>query len=213
MSSRSRQHGGRPTREDSEQLADTILQAGTALLLRDGYAATSMEAVAAAAAVSKRTLYTRFPHKAALLQAAVARLIARWLPAFDAALQQAGTLEEALLQAARLMLATAVQPDALALYRLVVAEAQRFPELGRALYEAGSGAGVARVAGWLERSGVADPLWAAAQFQTLVVSGPQRRALGLAASGEGSTTIGEAEQDAWCRRVVALFLYGVAQPP
>jgi AcrR family transcriptional regulator len=201
-----RPHAGRPTRDASVRLADTILAAATSLLLREGFAGTSMEAVAAAAGVSKRTLYARFPHKAALLQAAVSGLIARWLPRFDSAMQQATTLEEALLQAARVMLATALVPEALALYHLVIADGGHLPELGRLLHEAGAGAGIARIASWLERGGVADPLWAAEQFQTLVVSTPQRRAL---ACRDGAV-MSEAEQEAWCRRVVALFLHGVA---
>jgi AcrR family transcriptional regulator len=39
-----------------------------------------LEAVVAAAGVSKRTLYARFSGKAALLEVVVARLVAQWLP-------------------------------------------------------------------------------------------------------------------------------------
>jgi TetR/AcrR family transcriptional regulator, mexJK operon transcriptional repressor len=67
---------GRPSLSTAAQLGDTILSAATNLFLRDGYAAMSMEAVAKAAGVSKRTLYARFADKAVLLQHAVARLIA-----------------------------------------------------------------------------------------------------------------------------------------
>jgi len=154
--------------------------------------------------VSKRTLYTRFSGKAALLQVVVARLVARWLPPFDAGLDQAGGLEAALLAAARVMLATALVPEALALHRLVIAEIGRFPELAQVMQDAGTGTGVARLAGVLARAGIADPVWAAEQFMALVLSGPQRRALGLGPAFDS------AAQEAWAARAVGLFLRGAA---
>jgi TetR/AcrR family transcriptional regulator, mexJK operon transcriptional repressor len=194
--------GGRPSRAVSAGLADVILGAAITLFLRDGYSATSMEAVAAASAVSKRTLYARFPDKAALLQAAVTKLIADWMPGFEAALEHAESLEDALLRAARQILVAALAPEALALYRLVIAEAERFPELGRVLQQAGAGGAIARIAALLRPAGIADPIWAAEQFQRLVLTGPQHRALGL------GTPFSAAEVESWAQRSVALFLRG-----
>ena len=135
----------------------------------------------------------------------VARLLARWLPPFDAGLLQVGGLEQALLGAARVMLSTALGLEALALHRLVVGEIGRFPELARVLRDAGTGIGVQRLAGVLERAGIADPLWAAEQFMVLVLSVPQRRALGL------GPPLDAAALEAWAARAVRLFLRG-AQP-
>src|SRR5579871_4959390 len=80
---------GRPTRDAAATLGPRILDAATSLFLRDGYAATSMESIAAAAGVSKRTLYKRFPEKPALLRAAIAALIEKWLPGLDGSLEDA----------------------------------------------------------------------------------------------------------------------------
>jgi AcrR family transcriptional regulator len=171
--------------------------------LRDGYGAASLEAVASVAGVSKRTLYARFAGKAALFQVVVARLVARWLPAFDAGLGQAHGLEATLLAAARVMLATALAPEALALHRLIIAEIGRFPELAVVMREAGAGVGHERLAAALGQAGVADPVWAAEQFVTLVLAGPQRRGLGL-----GPALDATAQQD-WAARSVALFLRGI----
>jgi TetR/AcrR family transcriptional repressor of mexJK operon len=193
---------GRPSREVSASLGGVILDAATTLFLRDGYVATSMEAVAAAAGVSKRTLYARFADKSLVLRDCVARLVDGWLPAFDAASAPAATLDETLLSAGRQMLETALAPEALALYRLLVTQAGRLPDLPRLLREAGTNAGVARVAERLAAFGVADPGWAAAQFQTLVLSGPQHRALGF------GPPLDAAGREDWVRRSVALFLYG-----
>lgn len=193
---------GRPSREVSASLGGVILDAATALFLRDGYVATSMEAVAAAAGVSKRTLYARFADKSVLLRDCVARLVDGWLPAFDAASAPAATLEETLRSAGRQMLETALAPEALALYRLLVAQAGRLPDLPRLLREAGTQAGVARVAERLAGFGVADPGWAAAQFQTLILTGPQHRALGF------GPPLDDSEREDWVRRSVGLFLGG-----
>jgi AcrR family transcriptional regulator len=192
--------GGRPTKQDAPLLTERIIDAATEIFLRDGYGASSLEAVASAAGVSKRTLYARFAGKAALFQVVVSRLVARWLPAFDAGMGQAQGLEQTLLAAARIMLATALMPEALALHRLIVAEIGRFPELGHVLHEA---VGQERLAGLLRRAGVADPVWAADQFMTLVLAVPQRRALGL------GMALDEAAREAWAARSVALFLRGV----
>ncbi|HEY2132633.1 MAG TPA: TetR/AcrR family transcriptional regulator [Acetobacteraceae bacterium] len=194
--------GGRPSRAVSAGLADIILDAATHLFLQEGFGATSMEAVAAVSGVSKRTLYARFPDKAALLQAAVARLITAWRPEFDAALDRASSVEEALLSAARQMLAAALQPDALLLYRLIVAESGRFPDLGRVLQEAGAGDAIGRIAAILRGADCPDPIWAAGQFQRLVLTGPQHRALGV------GPPLSPEDLDVWAARSVALFLRG-----
>ncbi len=161
-----------------------------------------MEAVAVVAGVSKRTLYARFPGKAALLRAVVARLIERWLPPFDAGLADVDSLEPALLHAARQILATALAPQALALHRLVIAETGRFPELAQVLHEAGAGTGLDRIAELLNRAGVTDPVWVAEQFFHLVLTGPQRRALGLGPMPDGAAL------ERWARQSVRLFLNG-----
>ena len=179
-----------------------MLDAATDLFLRDGYGATSLEAVAAAAGVSKRTLYARFSGKAALLQVVVSRLVTTWLPAFDAEIGQGGGLRDTLLGAAKVMLATALTSQALGLYRLIIAEIGRFPELAGVMREAGAGAGTERLAAVMAAAGIADPIWAAEQFMALVLSVPQRRGLGL------GSPLDAAAQAVWSERAVALFLNG-----
>jgi TetR/AcrR family transcriptional regulator, mexJK operon transcriptional repressor len=180
-----------------------VVDAATELFLRDGYGITSLEAVAAAAGVSKRTLYARFSGKAALLQVVVARLVRNWLPAFDAEIEHGGSLRDTLLGSARVMIATALTPQALGLYRLVIAEIGRFPELALVMREAGAGAGTDRLARVMAAAGIADPIWAAEQFIALLLSVPQRRGLGL------GPPLDVTAQEAWATRAVDLFLDGV----
>ena len=69
-----RGRGGRPSRLQSAQLADRILDVAETLFLSHGFGATSIEAVAKRAGISKRTFYHRFPGKERLFEAVVALL-------------------------------------------------------------------------------------------------------------------------------------------
>src|SRR5918911_5687315 len=99
-----RGHGGRPSRQESAQLSHRILDVATALFLSDGFGATSIEAVARRAGISKRTFYHRFTGKEMLFEAVVRRMIERWTPPFDEALLNAPNLASALRHAAEHML-------------------------------------------------------------------------------------------------------------
>jgi len=203
-----RRSSGRPTAAAAAELAERILEVATRAFLTHGYAATSIETIAASTGVAKRTLYARWRDKPALFRAVLEGLMARWLatpeapppeyPASEPAAAPgrlptaADRLEAALQQAATRVLVVALQPDALALHRLLIAESGRFPELAEMVRQSGAAAGMARIAGLL----------AAEQFLYLVLTGPQRRALGLAPPLDAA---GEA---AWARQAVALFLHG-----
>src|SRR5580704_4836453 len=103
-----RGRGGRPSRLQSAQLAVRILDVAETLFLGHGFGATSIEAVAKRAGISKRTFYHRFPGKEQLYQAVVRRLIERWLPPFDAGMIESPTLAEGLLHVAEHMLTIAL---------------------------------------------------------------------------------------------------------
>ena len=164
--------------------------------------------MAKSAGISKRTFYHRFPGKERLFEAVVRRLIERWLPPFDTGLLSPPNLGDALRDAAEYMLRIALTPEALALHRLVIHEAQRFPGLARIMHELGAASGIERIAKQLEpriKSGelrAIDPRFAAEHFILSVVTGPQRRALGL------GVPLSPAERSSWAENAVALFLDG-----
>jgi TetR/AcrR family transcriptional regulator, mexJK operon transcriptional repressor len=203
-----RGRGGRPSRLESARLSDRILDVATALLLGDGYGTTSIEAVAKRAGISKRTFYHRFRGKEVLFEAVVRRLIERWAPPLDAALFEGPSLAEMLHTTGEYMLGVALTTEALALHRVVIAEATRFPGLARILHELGAATGIERIARVLEpriangELRAMDPQFAAEQFILMVVSGPRRRALGLGAP------LTPAELRDWLDQCVALFLDG-----
>lgn len=205
---RRRGPGGRPSRLQSAQLSERILDVATGLFLGDGYGATSIEAVARHARISKRTFYHRFRGKEALFEAVVRRLIERWMPRFEPEPPATASLAETLRRTAEQMLKAALTPEALALHRMAITEATRFPALARILYDLGAAAGIDRIARYLE-TGIArgeirpiDPRFAAEQFIMMVVTVPRRRALGLGAP------FGPAERRPWVDATVALFIEG-----
>jgi TetR/AcrR family transcriptional regulator, mexJK operon transcriptional repressor len=204
-----RRRGGRPSREDAARLGERILDVATELFLAEGYGATSIEAIARRARISKRTFYHRFPDKAALFGAIIHRIIDRLRPPRDVPLYEGGSLEEILRRLARLMLRAALAPTALSLSRLMIAEAPRFPELAAIAAREGSrDEAVRQIAAMLERESrtghlaIDRPQFAAEQFLEAVIGAPRRRALGL---GRPMTA---AELDAWADDCVNLFLNG-----
>jgi TetR/AcrR family transcriptional repressor of mexJK operon len=201
--------GGRPSRAASLALRDRILEAATELFLTEGYGATSIEAVASRAGVSKRTFYHRFDDKAALFGAVVHRIIEQIRPPASVPLLEGVTLQEILQRLGRLILQAALTPRALALHRLVTAESQRFPNLIRAVHKDGWAQEAATLIGDLLARLLPDPFmtvhhraFAATQFIHLVVGQPQRRLMGL-----GAPMTAE-ELNTWVKDTVTLFLNG-----
>jgi TetR/AcrR family transcriptional repressor of mexJK operon len=200
---------GRPSRADALLLRERILEAATDLFLAEGYGSTSIEAVAARAGISKRTFYDRFNDKAVLFAAVVHRIIEHIRPPAGVPIIAGASLPEILIRLAGLILHAALSPPALALHRLVNAEAVRFPELVKAVNSDGATReAIALIGDLLERElpkaklTSADRRFAAEQFLFLVISLPQRRAMGF------GTPMTPAELDAWARQVVRLFLNG-----
>jgi AcrR family transcriptional regulator len=203
-----RRSGGRPTAEAAAQLEVTILDAATAAFLADGYAATTIEAIARSCRVAKRTIYARWSGKPTLFRAVLERLMAKWLS--DAGdWGEADNLEAALNDAAARILAIALTPEAIALNRLLIAESGRFPELPLMLRQAGAAEGTIRIAALLDRAitqGALTPrntIFAAEQFLHLILAGPQRRALGL------GPRLDEHQLQTWREASVALFIRGM----
>ncbi|MGV9288610.1 TetR/AcrR family transcriptional regulator [Streptomyces sp. NPDC003719] len=113
-----------------------IVRAARKLFLREGFG-VGMDAIAAAAGVSKVTVYNHFGSKEALFTAVIAGAVDESLTGEPAAalthLAEADDLRAALLDAARgWVRSVRADDDVTALRNLVAAEAHRFPELGRA---------------------------------------------------------------------------------
>ncbi len=121
-------------RRVAEQKRAAIVEAATRLFLDAGYAGTSLARVAEAAGVSKATLFKQFPTKAALFDAIVTRA---WALEDDDFRPPTGDLRAGLTAIGRRYAGLLARPGMAALFRIVIAELPRFPELGEAHFERG----------------------------------------------------------------------------
>lgn len=197
---------GRPSRQAAGLLKEKILDSATELFFTQGYGITSVEAISLRAGISKRTFYARFKDKSEIFRAVVHRVIERLRPPDVSGLFE-GTGEQVLRRLAPMILRAALTAEALALYRLVLAEADRFPELARATNSEGARQeAVRRITSLLQREvktgrfAIDNISFAAEQFLQLLVSLPQRRALGL---GQPMTAN---ELEDWASATVDFFL-------
>lgn len=140
---------GRPkARTDAEQAAAIVTQA-RALFIEGGYGRTTMDEIAAACRMSKRTLYRLFPAKIDLFAAIIAthRSTMLALPGDYDHLP----LAEALEAIFRIGIDDAENRERLALVGFVLAEMRQFPELGTIVRIHGADPSRAELAAWLAR--------------------------------------------------------------
>lgn len=168
----------------------SILRAARPILLRDGLGGTTLDRVAAEGGIAKMTLYRHFPSKEALFEGLVTAMcecIREGLekapsadinkPAVKRLTDELGAFTSAL-----------IEPDALALYRLIVAEGWRFPGLARVFDQSGMRVIRQRIAKLLESGGVSAnrSRQVAAEVVALALGDAYQRAvLGIIEEGDG----------------------------
>jgi AcrR family transcriptional regulator len=190
-----------------------ILDGAASVFAEAGYEGASMARIAAVAGVSKGTLYNYFAGKRELFAAFMQRVCDAKIRLIFDTLDDAAPPEEALLSICRRMLHMLTSEQGLLVYRMVVAEAGKFPELADVFYEAGPSRALVRMTDWISqnveagRLSVDDPEFAAEQLfalmQTRVL---MRRRFHMIAA------ISEADIERVVTAGVRLFLrgYGVA---
>jgi TetR/AcrR family transcriptional repressor of mexJK operon len=122
-----------PRRLRMAETRAAILRAARPIMLRDGLGGTTLDRIAAEGGVAKMTLYRHFPNKEALFEGLVADMCAYMreglagAPPADADKSNTERLADEL----RAFTSALIEPDALALYRLIVSDGWRFPHLAR----------------------------------------------------------------------------------
>lgn len=133
--------GGRPSRADAALRDERMIEIAAVMFMERGFDATTIDAVAETAGVGKPTLYARYRDKNALFAAVLRRQIDRWIAPLVSGLADSrlpgGSLDSILLSVARDMVRVALAPEAVALHRILVAQALRFPELAQLSNEEG----------------------------------------------------------------------------
>jgi TetR/AcrR family transcriptional repressor of mexJK operon len=198
------------TREESRSATKhrAILQAATAAFLAHGYEGTNMDEIATGASVSKRTVYQHFVDKERLF----AEIVLATTDEIDAlvrlvadSLAETGDVAGALRTLARPFLAALMEPQVVRLRRLVIANADRFPDLGRAWYERGFGRVLdTLIASFQQLAGrgllhVEDPALAANHFVGQLLWIPMNEAMFAGDDGPRSPAVLERYADAAVR--------------
>lgn len=189
-----------------------LMEGARRVFLEHGFDGASVGDIVRAAGISKGTLYAYFPSKEKLFETLV----------FEDKRKQAEAaciLDEADEDVARVLftLGTSLldmmrQPETVAFVRIVIGAAAKFPEIGRAFYEAGPAYGIARLAAYLRRMtdrgllDIADHEHAANQFMDLCKSGIHVRMLFCSVSGLPSKA--EIERNVESAVFVFLKAYG-----
>ncbi len=157
-----------------------VLEAARTLFLEKGYAGTTMDEIAAAAGLTKRTLYNNYADKEALFRQIVSDVIA-YAEAFAQGLGgefaeglRPADLRDHLRDLGRRLALGIVRPEVIALRRLLIGEARSFPALGGQYFDRAPGQVLEALATRFEYLGkrgllrLSDPRRAAAQFAYLV---------------------------------------------
>jgi TetR/AcrR family transcriptional repressor of mexJK operon len=116
---------------------EAILEAAGQLFREQGYGAVSMDQIARAAAVSKATVYAHFESKDRLFATMIQNGCSAYAQGVMPALTDMEDVRAALTQIARGIENFLLAPKTLGIYRVIIAEGPRFPELVNAFVESG----------------------------------------------------------------------------
>ena len=198
----------------SDRKRKALLLAATEVFLDKGYDGASMDDVAAKAAVSKPTVYKYFSDKeklfAEIVRATTSQIDDLVRLVVETMSDQTG-VEAGLTALARRFIAALMQPQVLRLRRLVIANADRFPGVGRDWYEQGFERVLATLANTFQSLAdrkllrLGDPLLAANHFVGLLLWIPVNKAM---FTGDHRATSDELEH--YAIAAVRAFLTGYA---
>jgi TetR/AcrR family transcriptional regulator, mexJK operon transcriptional repressor len=195
-----------PRRLRMAETRAAILRAARPIMLRDGLGGTTLDRVAAEGGIAKMTLYRHFPSKEALFEG----LVTATCESMREGLENAPTADtdkpiaNRLADELRAFTSALIEPDGLALYRLIVADGWRFPELARVFEQSGMRVIRRRIAEMLETGGA--PTDQSRQVAGEVVAlalgdAYQRAILGIAEEGDG---------EAFAQQIDAAVSYGLS---
>jgi AcrR family transcriptional regulator len=160
-------------RVKTDKKKNEIVSIAGGLFLTQGYGSVTMAMIAAAVGGSKGTLYGYFSSKEEIFAAFVVSAGQQRWQEFICLDEEPSDIESGLLALARRYLRLLLSPEIMSVNRLVIAEAARFPELGRIFYDNGPKSVIGTVASTLQKAAEAgeltldDPLSAAWRFKAL----------------------------------------------
>ncbi len=106
---------------------EAIVEAAERLFLKRGFGSVSMDELAEAAGVARRTLYNQFSSKEEIFRDMLSNLSGQLEKAFPPGVETRGDAEDVLRLVARMILELHKQPEYLGFLRMVVADSRQFP--------------------------------------------------------------------------------------
>ena len=189
-----------------------ILITATQFFMEKGYAATSMDDIAAATPVSKATLYKYFKDKNALFAAVIRNRCQSLCDKIHQTFSQEQQLVAGLQQIAETFLQLIHSPEAINVHVLAISEHRQFPEIGQIFYESGPQQVILLLSDYFGKFGhrfglkIEDPYQAAVVFLSLLKGEEHIKAL-LGLPDERSETM----KNHLINQSIQLFLKGYAQ--
>ncbi|OUD09823.1 TetR family transcriptional regulator [Marivivens niveibacter] len=116
---------------------DQVLAGAQQIFLKDGFDGASVDDIAKAAGVSKATLYSYFPDKRLLFMEVARRECEAQADAAEALVDTSLPLRDILMLAGRSIVGAMSRQFNIRMYRMCVAESERFPQVGELFYEFG----------------------------------------------------------------------------
>ena len=167
--SKARAHGGRPPL--GAEARQIILDATAAVFLERGFASASTSEIAERAHTSKQTLYRLFPTKADLFVGVIGGYTNSLFDRHVEFVESDRAPRETLNEMGRMILGLFADPTFLALYRILVAETHRFPDLAKRLWSDCMERGYAKLGDYLRSKRLGGPAYrkAAHKFISLVL--------------------------------------------
>ena len=111
---------GRPTQAEAKKLHQKLRKAAVATFIKYGYDGTTMEAIARAAGITRRTLYARYPDKRAVFVDVIPWALTRRTEREESYDLDEGDLRSSLVAVGRAGLARAIDPDIVRLTRIAM---------------------------------------------------------------------------------------------
>src|SRR5436190_6547891 len=208
-SSFQRRDRGRPQLRPDDETRQIIHEAARHEFAANGYAATSTETVARRAGISTKTLYRLVPNKSALFEGMVSDRLERFLSDFSLQVAEDADIEAGLNAALLACADLTLDPEVVALQRIILQETGQFPDLAATFYNKGIARTAAALSNWLRlqvrrgRIELDNVEEAAGMLIGMVASAPQRAAIYGGVKLPSRTQI-----SARVKRCVALFLRG-----
>ena len=191
---------------------DQVLEGARTVFMADGFEGASVDDIARVAGVSKATLYSYFSDKRLLFREVVRAECDRQACEAGELVGVTCAPERVLYETAHRIMAIILSEFSVQMFRICVAESERFPELGQEFYESGPLVLKTRLQEYLEGARdrgelrIDDVSLAADQFAELCKAGWMLRAIFM-----HERDISDEEKDRFAQGAVDTFMarYGV----